>query len=366
MAATSDLSIALVLKDLGVGGAERAVIRLANFAARCGVPTHLISLTGSGPLVAEVDPAVAIHDLAVDRIRRAGGSLRSLLTRVAPTTVMSTLPQVNALVSATVPTLRPAPKLVIREANDPRFEAPYSKKTAPFIRLLLRRAYRRADLVIAVSRGVREGVMEQYGVQPGKVVALKNASIDDASLARADVPLADHWFLAHRKRLVCVARLSPQKDHHTLLKAFAELPSGTGTGLALLGDGPLEAEIHAEIARLGLHDRVKLVAGETNPFRWLKHADALVLSSRWEGSPNVLVEALAMGVPVVSTDCPSGPREILADGRFGELVPVGDAAALSAAIGRTLAARVDAEQLVERGMEYHIDQVGPAWLAALR
>lgn len=357
--------VVLVLRDLGVGGAERVMVRLANFFASHGVDTHLVTLVGSGPLVRELDAGVTHHDIAAGRIRSAVLPLHRLLARLKPDALLATLPQVNA-VSVLVSRLLPArPKVVLREANDPRHEAPYAKRFGSIVRLILTSAYRRADLIIAVSTGVADGVEQAYGVDRGKIVSLTNASIDDQVFAFADTPLDNDWYDALDKRVVCVARLTAQKDHETLLRAFAQLEEAATTGLVLIGTGPLETQVRSLIHELDLGDRVRLVAEETNPFRWMKRADLLVLSSRWEGSPNVLVEALALGVPVVSTDCPSGPREILAGGEYGDLVPVGDVDALRKAIQRNLCVEADGALLRRRGRDFHIERVGPLWLEAL-
>lgn len=366
MAQADSWRLVLVLRDLKVGGAERAVIRLANYAALTGIDTHLVTLTGAGELLDEVDTAVTLHNLAANRIRSSALPLRQLLGRLRPDTVMSTLPQVNALAVIVVRSMARRPKIAVREANDPRFEAPYSRRFGRVVRTVLAWTYRSADTVIAVSDGVRDGVISAYGVRLDHVIAIPNASLDDEVTRKAEEQLLDPWYASLDYRVVCVARFSEQKDHVTLLEAFNLLRAGAKTGLVLIGSGPLETVLRARISDLGLDATVKVVTDETNPFRWLRCAQVLVLSSRWEGSPNVLVEAMALGVPVVATDCPSGPREILEGGRFGELVPVGDPQALAQAMSRTLARRPDPAPLVERSQEFHIERVGPVWLAVLR
>lgn len=365
MDAGRSLKLVLVLRDLQVGGAERVVIRLANYAARHGVDVHLVALIGAGPLSGEIADGVRLHDLNAGRIRRAALPLYRLLVRQRPNAVMSTLPQVNALTVLVTRFLSRGPRVTVREANDPRFETPYGPSFGYVVRRILATAYKHADTVAAVSEGVRDGIIEAYGVSPGKVVAIPNASLDDAVMEKANLELADAWYSGLEKRVVCVARLSAQKDHATLLKAFKATDAGPRTGLVLIGDGPMEEDIRRQVTHLGLEDRVKLVHHESNPYRWLRTANALVLSSRWEGSPNVLVEALALGVPVVATDCPSGPREILCGGRYGELVPVGDVPAMARAIRRVLAESPVRERLVERSRDFHVERVGARWLAVL-
>lgn len=348
-----------------MGGAERVTVRLANYAAKCGIDTHIITLVGAGPLEAALDSGVHFHSLEAKRIRGALLPFYRKLFRLRPDTLMATLPQVNAMTVAVSHFLPKKPRLVLREANDTRFESPYAARTARWMALLMRMAYRQADKVIAVSEGVREGLMERYALSPERVVALPNASIDDGIFAQAEAELDNEWYLQLDRRIICVARFVAQKDHYTLLEAFANLPTARRTGLLLIGGGALEHEIRAKIASLNLNDRVRIVTGESNPYKWMKWADVMVLSSRWEGSPNVLIEALALGIPVVSTDCPSGPQELLAGGRYGELVPVGDARALALALARAIDMEADPDLLKERGMEFHVERVGPEWLAEL-
>lgn len=363
----SSWRLVLILRDLGVGGAERVTVRLANFAAKNGIATHLIALVDVGPLEAELDARVNFHNLAAKRIGMALWPLYRKLFKLRPDTIMATLPQVNAITIAVTRFLPRKPKVVLREANDPRFESPYVEQMAKWTSSIVQAAYRRADRVIAVSEGVREGLIQRYALSSEQVAALPNASIDDSIYSQAKVELNDGWYSRLDRRIVCVARFAAQKDHQTLLKAFAHIPRSDrrGIGLVLLGGGPLESEIREKIESLDLNGSVKIITGDSNPYRWLKSADLLVLSSRWEGSPNVLIEALALGVPVVSTDCPSGPRELLADGRFGELVPVGDVEALSRGLIRAINKEVNRGELKERGMDFHIDRVGAAWLEEL-
>jgi glycosyltransferase involved in cell wall biosynthesis len=182
----------------------------------------------------------------------------------------------------------------------------------------------------------------------------------------AGTPLGHPWFLPGQPPVVLAAgRLTRQKDFRTLLRAFARLVSGRDLRLVILGEGPDRGALTTEINALGLNDRVALPGFDDNPFRWMARARLFVLSSAWEGLPGVLIQALACGTPVVSTDCPSGPREVLDDGRFGPLVPVGDVAALAAAMERTLDDPMPAAALKARAACYRIAPVTRQYLAAL-
>ena len=162
-----------------------------------------------------------------------------------------------------------------------------------------------------------------------------------------------------------MGRFTRQKDFPTLLRAFARLCSHTPARLVLLGEGA-GRDACARLARdLGIGARVLLPGFAANPYAWLARARMFVLSSRWEGSPNALGEALALGVPCVATDCLSGPRELLAHGRYGPLVPVGDATALAEAMLATLRAPLPAEQLRQAVRDYRQDISAAGYLAAL-
>jgi glycosyltransferase involved in cell wall biosynthesis len=158
--------------------------------------------------------------------------------------------------------------------------------------------------------------------------------------------------------LINVGRLAPQKDHETLLRAFALVRAGRpGLRLAVVGGGSENAlaRLQALAGELGVAQAVAFLGYQPNPLRYVARAQLFVLSSRFEGFPNVLLEALACGTPVVSTDCPSGPREILDEGAYGELVPVGDPATMAAAIGRTLEAPLPSSTLKARAAVFDYD-----------
>jgi glycosyltransferase involved in cell wall biosynthesis len=218
------------------------------------------------------------------------------------------------------------------ETNAERFRA--------LKRALLTRAYHSADRVVAVSEGVRQAAIEQYRLPPEQVVTLYNffdvQRIDD--LMRQPLPPAEAR-QPGRFEVVAAGRLHPQKGFSYLLEAVRQLVQGRGRRelhLRILGTGPLEPELRGFIARHELAPYVTLAGFRQNPLPYFRQADLFCLSSLYEGMPNALVEAMLCGVPVLATDCPSGPREILEGGRWGRLVPPADAQALAAAIDDAL------------------------------
>ncbi len=219
----------------------------------------------------------------------------------------------------------------------------------------MRGLYPRCDGVIAVSEGVARDLVEVIGLPEGVVETIYNPVVDETLLARSRETVDHPWLQAGEPPVILgVGRLELQKDFPTLLRAFAALQVCRPSRLVILGEGRERAALEVLSAELGIDDRVALPGHVDNPFAWMRRADLFVLSSAWEGFGNVLAEALAVGTPVVSTDCPSGPREILASGRIGPLTPVGDTAALCEAMAATLAQPLDKEILRQRGQDYSV------------
>ncbi len=201
----------------------------------------------------------------------------------------------------------------------------------------IRRWYPRSHGVIAVSDGVRDDLVDTVGLKGVTVQRIYSGSVARSTLQRARESV-DHPWLTNKTCPVILSagRLVPQKDYPTLLRAFARLRERREARLIIVGKGREEAALRALARELGIEDDLDLPGFVSNPYAWMARSDVFALSSRWEGLVNVVMEALGLGVPVVSTDCPSGPREILADGRFGILVPMQDPQALADALDCTL------------------------------
>jgi len=202
----------------------------------------------------------------------------------------------------------------------------------------VRRQYAKAEGVIAVSEGVRRDLTETLGLSAGKVHTAYNAVLDPSIVQRSKESVDHPWFKDNTgiPVVISVGRLARQKDYPTLLRAFARLRLQRPLRLIILGEGKERQALEAMVREMGLQEVVQLPGYVDNPYAWLRQSDLFVLSSAWEGFGNVLAEALGLGLPVVSTNCPSGPSEILQDGRYGELVPVGDDEALAASMVKVL------------------------------
>jgi glycosyltransferase involved in cell wall biosynthesis len=265
-------------------------------------------------------------------------------------------------------------RVLVSERNPPSMALNGSRQwRRRYLPALMARTYRLADAIVAVSQSVAIDLCALTGLPAGNIVTIYNPVIGDeiATLARAP---CNHPWLAHGEPPVILGagRLVPQKDHPTLIRAFARLRRQRAARLVILGarnDDAATESARAALLRLaaahGVSDDIALPGFTVNPFAFMARAAVFLLSSRYEGLPAALIEALACGCPVVSTDCPGGSREILEGGRFGELVPVGDEAAMAEAILWTLDHPPDRERLIMRGRTFSVAAAADAYLSAL-
>ena len=190
-----------------------------------------------------------------------------------------------------------------------------------------------ADKIIAVSEGVLEDLssISLRAARKGRVIC--NPVVDSEISQGAEEPISHPWIEEKNVPVVLgVGRLAPQKNFDLLLRAFARMKKERDARLIILGDGSQRGQLESRIEALGIGNHVDLLGFVANPYPFMSGASLFTLSSDYEGFGTVLVEALACGSPVVSTGCPSGPREVLEDGKWGRLVPVGDEEALAAAM----------------------------------
>jgi glycosyltransferase involved in cell wall biosynthesis len=235
-----------------------------------------------------------------------------------------------------------------------------------FIVPLLQRTYPEADRIIAVSRGVADDLRTLVGLPPELVTTVYNPVVDSELAKQADTPIDHPWFKPGAPPvIIAVGRLTEQKDFPTLLQAFTQVRAQRQVRLLLLGEGELRPKLEALARELGVDRDVSLPGFTSNPFAYMARAAVFVLSSTYEGLPGVLIQALACGCPVVSTDCPSGAEEILENGQYGRLVPVGDPAAMAQAILSTLEAPPDRGLLQKRASLFSVDRAMEQYLEVL-
>lgn len=348
------LSLAFVLRAFEGGGAQRDMILLCNALAAKGARIAILTLCADGPLRALLDPAIHVTEVPGRKLRYAIPGLRRLMRDMAPAVVISSEAGLNLCTLVAVRTLprHSRPKLVLREVGSPsvaRHRDPYLQNRIAY--RILRRAYAYADRIVTLTEGARRDLAKNFAVPDALIsVMLTNAVVPPAMVKR--VARWDGETGRDNDLIVCVGRLSPEKDQHTLIRAMSLLPASQAWRLAIVGDGPQRPALEALARRLGLADRIVFTGAVADPFAFMMRARLAVCASIYEGLGNAIIEALACGTPVVSTDCPYGPSEILQGGRYGALTPVGDPAALAAAIVAALNAVPDRRALMARGLHY--------------
>jgi glycosyltransferase involved in cell wall biosynthesis len=227
----------------------------------------------------------------------------------------------------------------------------------------IRRLLPKNKKIIAVSKGVADDLVRRFGIPEDRVEVIYNpVVVPDIHELAAAVPAAPLFDEAPDPLIMAAGRMTAQKDFPTLVRAFAILAERRPCRLAILGDGEKKRALLAMVGRLGLKDRIQLPGYVTNPYQYMAQADVFVLSSAWEGFGNVVAEAMALGIPVVSTDCPYGPREILMDGALGPLVPIGDPEALADAIDGVLARPMDPGRLKAAAQRFTVERCASRFL----
>ena len=333
-----DRDLAIFVPSMRGGGAERAMLKLAVALADSGVSLDLVLAKAEGPYLEDIPADLSVVDLNASRMIASLPRLAAYLRRARPAVLLSSLDYANIVAAWARNISGTRPRLVLNEQNTlSRVAGNASSLRGRLVPSLARRTYPGASAITAVSRGVAEDLAATIGMSLERIDVIHNPVVTPELISRAGEPIEHEWVAAGSDPVIlAVGRLSPQKDYPTLLQAFAELRENRPARLLILGDGPLRSEIEALVSRLGIGPDVRLPGFVDNPWAYMRRCDVYAMSSGWEGLPTVLIEALASGARIVSTDCPSGPREILAGGRYGRLVPVGDAKALARALEAAL------------------------------
>ncbi len=326
--------VLIVAPTMEGGGAEKNVQVLIEHMDRGRFAPHLALCNRQGALLDALPSDLTISDLkkrsrwdVVGLIQR----LRNCIDDQSIDIVLSVLEYSNLLAVAASMASRRHPPVVISEHNDLSKHLP-SVRFGSLKLCLMRLAYPRADACVAVSHGVSRSLVATTRLPSTNIHVIPNP-IDVSKirlLTAAHTPEMPDW--TQGPFVIAVGRLVPQKNYPLLLHAFARIASHCSVSLAILGDGPLRSTLWDLASDLGIQARVHFLGYKENPFVWMHMAAALTLTSDWEGFGNVLVEAMACGTAILSTDCPSGPAEIIRNGENGLLVPCGDEAAVSSAL----------------------------------
>lgn len=358
--------LAIFVPSLRGGGAERMMVTLANAFSARGFEVDLVIAGLDGPYASDVDGTVRVVDLASARVARSLPGLVRYLRRWRPEAVVSAMHHANVVAVAARALARVPTRVVVSQRNEimPTPEMRASRREQ-IVLAGMRWAYPRAHAVVAISHGVARSLAAELGLPIDRIQVVYNPAFQPSIVERSLEPVDHPWFARGAPPVVLsVGRLTEQKDFDTLIRAFALLRSRRACRLVILGEGALRERLERLVTELGLHDAVLLPGFMANPFAWMRTSRVFVMSSAWEGFGNVLVEAMASGTPVVATDCHSGPSEILEGGRWGRLVPVGDVAAMAAAIEAVLVGS-DHPPVLERARQFSVDAAVAGYLRAM-
>ena len=332
------LHIAFYLYNLSGGGAERIMVNLMHSFVQLGLKIDLVLNTKTkSPYLSMVPPEVRILELKLG-VRKGIPKLISYLRQEQPQALLSSL-HFNTDIAVLAKVLSGvSTKVVVREANHLSRKARNSSNLQErLVPLATRLTYPWADGIVAVSNGVAKDLAQITGLPRSRITVIYNPTITPELFNKSQEPLDHPWFQPSEPPVIlAVGRLEPQKDFPTLIRAFAKVRKKQSARLMILGSGQEQARLERIVQELNLEKDVAMPGFIKNPYNYMKQAAVFVLSSAWEGLPNALIEAMALSTPVVATNCPSGPEEILDRGKYGMLVPVGDKDKMAEAILSTL------------------------------
>ena len=352
------LKVSFFTPSLAAGGAERVVINIANGLAEMGLKVDLVAAQRDDAYLKDIAENIQVNQLGAGRVMAAIPALSEYIRRIRPDVLFSAQTHANLAALWANSLAGRKTRVVVCEHTSlwwsKNENATTSEKLFP---RLIRMFYPQADAIVAVSEGVAEQLSRSKRIPADKLRVIYNPIVSKKMIAQSLEEIHHEWFGTGKPPVVLgVGRLTGAKDFGTLLRAFSILRKERECALIILGEGEKRQELEGLAGELGISDGIDLHGFENNPFAYMKRAGVFVLSSVSEGLPTVLVEALACGAAVVSTDCPSGPREILEGGRFGKLVPVGNVEALAIAMGETLDCAPDREAGQKRAMDFSMEK----------
>lgn len=357
----------MLLPDLRGGGAERVCLNLANEFASRGLQVRLVLLRAEGELLPLLDPRVAVVDLGAARVRDALWPLVRYLRKDRPAALLANMWPLTFLVVIARKLARVDCRVVAVEHTTWSAAWTASRLATLGFKASMKWMQPRVDALLSVSKGAANDLERFAGLPSGSVQVQYNPIVLRSSHPEPFTApgLKTAWLQGSHRRILAVGTLKAVKEFPILLQALVRVRTQTDARLLILGEGEERPALESLVRDLGLEGAVELPGFTVNTTPYFARADLFVLSSDHEGFGNVIVEALDHGLPVVSTDCPSGPREILQDGEYGALVPIGDVAAMAHAIQESLSRTHDHEALKRRAQDFRVDTAADAYLAML-
>jgi len=361
------MKLSFFLMDLGGGGAERVMLNLAQGLIRHNIEVDLVLAQSVGAYINQIPDGVRLVCLNASRLASSLPPLVKYLRQHQPEVLISALEDTNFIALTAIKLSATETLSIVTVHNNLSKESKnhlqLKRRLTPF---LVRFFYPSADAIVGVSDGVVRDLV-RIGIPKDKTHRIYNPIVTEELLNKAKKSIAHPWFETKDIPVVVGAgRLTKQKDYPTLLRAIAKVREDTPVRLIVLGEGDERASLEQLAKSLNLSNDVDFLGFVDNPYAYMKRADLLVLTSAWEGFGNVLVESMAVGTPVISTNCESGPREILNDGEYGRLVSVGDFEDLAKSIIQSLKDSPDPAILKMRANEFTLDATVEQYLQVLK
>lgn len=360
--------LAVFVATSGHSGVDRVIKNLLPGFAAEGLRVDLLSIRKHGPYIDRLPEGVRRVPLDAAHVSTSLPGLAAYLRRIKPTVLLTDKDKVNraALFArwlAGAPT-----RLAFRTGTTLSVDLASRRGLDGWIqRKSVRHLYRHADVLLTPSRGAADDLARLAGLPAESVIDVPSPVVSPAMLEAASAPVDHPWLQpqATTPVIIGVGELGGRKDFATLIEAFALLRQRQAARLIIFGRGKRRDALLAQTEQLGVAGDVDLPGFVDNPYAYMAKASLFALSSLWEGSPVVLMEALALGLPIVATDCPSGPAEVLEKGALGALVPVGDAQAMADAMAAMLASPPDPARLREASERYSVSNSARAYLRAM-
>ena len=348
--------VGFILASLNVGGVEKNTLRLIKGLLNKEYKVDLLLVSNEGIYINQLDKRLNIINLNTKKVSRSIFKISEYLKKYGPLALITAKDYINIIVILASLLSKTKTKIITSTNTQVSIQLSTQKKTSKIInKWLMRMIYPFATNLVAVSMGVADDLAAIIGVNVNKIHVIYNPIVDEEIRTNENKFVDIPHIKSDDTLLVSAGRLSNEKDYPTLLEAIRIAKNKRNVKLIILGEGEQRKNLENMITRLELKDSVYLIGEVLNPYPYMKKADLFILSSRWEGFANVIVEALAVGTPVVSTDCPSGPSEILDAGNYGLLVPVGDPKSLAEGIIEALDKAWDKELLKNRANKFSVE-----------
>lgn len=325
--------IAFVLPTLEIGGAEKMTLNLIQGLLNFGYKIELILIDAKGPLLKNVPKGCNIINFKLKHTSFSLFKLIKYLRNETPMVLISSLTHLNIITIISMLISRVKTKLIIMEQANLSSATKNNNLKVKIASILAHFLYKRADFIIAVSKGVKQDLLKKIPGIENKIRVIYNPVLNKDIFLMSYESVYHKWFLEKNMPIILsVGRLSKEKNYSTLLQAFKLVKNVVRCKLVIIGDGPEKENLENLAKNLQINEDLWMPGFDVNPYKYMSKSDIFVLTSIYEGLPNVLIEALALGLPLVSTDCESGPREIIKNNINGLLVKVGDYESLSQAI----------------------------------